>query len=325
MGYKKLFDPVLRPSPGSGRYVYDTVEAAESKDARPNEIVLAVNVALATGRPLLLKGPPGTGKSTMARDVAQELGRTYYDQVVTSRLEARDFLWHFDTVRRLGDAQARRRNALPPLQHYVEPKPLWWSFDPSSAACRGARASTGRNLPDPGLKPKSDRGGAVILLDEIDKAEPDVPNDLLVPLGAGTGEVAFAVAETDYRVRVTRPVLVMITTNEERDLPYAFLRRCVVLTLRRPSVTQCIQIARSHFPKDRIADDALQALATRYDELAQHSETKALRVPGTAEFLDAVGACVELNVKPNSPDWLWITNRAMWKHDEEPPMQQAAG
>jgi len=86
-----------------------------------------------------------------------------------------------------------------------------------------------------------------------------------------------------------------------------------------------VQIARSHFSEDRISDDALRALATRYEELARYAESKVLRVPGTAEFLDAVGTCIELDVKPVSPDWLWITNRAMWKHDEEPPAQQAAG
>ena len=328
MGYNKLFNPALTPPPGSGRYVYNpTGNAAEANDAaRRDEIVLAVNVALATGRPLLLKGPPGTGKSTMAGDVAQDLGRTYYEHVVTSRSEARDFLWQFDAVRRLGDAQARGRDTeLPPLQGYVEPKALWWAFDPSSARWRGAPGNDEGKLIDPGRKPDKDRGGAVVLIDEIDKAEPDVPNDLLVPFGVGAGLVAFSVLETGYQVPLTRPVLVMITTNDERDLPHAFLRRCVVLTLRRPGVTQCVRIARSHFSKKKIGDTALRVLATRYDELATHAESKALRVPGTAEFLDAVEACVELDVKPGSPDWLWVTNRAMWKHGEGRPHSRRQG
>src|SRR2546423_10451987 len=93
-------------------------------------IALAVNVALVTNRPLLLGGPSGCGKSTLARNVALKLGWRYYEHVVTSRTEARDFLYRFDSIRRLNDAQA---NDLQEVAAYIEPGVLWWAFNQTRA------------------------------------------------------------------------------------------------------------------------------------------------------------------------------------------------
>jgi len=140
MDYRKLFDPEDVEDFGARRsgsvgdrrdglvYVYG--------DSKSSEIVLAVNVALATGRPLLVRGPSGSGKSSLALNVARVLDYRYYEHVVTSRTVALDLLWRFDVVRRLSDAQA---GGTKPLSDYIEPGVLWWAFDPRAPARSEAR------------------------------------------------------------------------------------------------------------------------------------------------------------------------------------------
>src|SRR5262245_26922047 len=114
------------------------VDSPDRRDGRvyvmPEEVELAVDVALATGRPLLLRGEPGSGKSSLAAYLARMRGWRYYEHVVTSRTKAEDLLWTYDHVRRLSDAQVRDKGTALVDQHYVTPGPLWWAFDPASAA-----------------------------------------------------------------------------------------------------------------------------------------------------------------------------------------------
>jgi MoxR-like ATPase len=189
-----------------------------------DEIELAVNVALATGRPLLVAGPPGSGKSSLAPNVARTAGWRFEQQVISSATEARDLMWTFDAVGRLRDAQAAEEGR--ELRDYVKPEVLWRAFDPVSAQTRGQRTS-------------DDAVRAVVLLDEIDKADPDVPNNLLVPLGSWE----FDVSELDVKVAAGVPPLVILTTNDERELSKPFVRRCVVLTLERPDQERLERIA----------------------------------------------------------------------------------
>ena len=335
--YQKLFDPkVLRlKAPALEKPRRAFVADYEYDDS----IVLAVNVALATGRPLLLRGDAGSGKSTLAEDVARLLHWRYYEQVVSSTVEAADLLWRMDHVGRIADAQAGNTSARAQVGDYVEPGVLWWAFAPEQARKRGLAAEPRLPARDPELrtwKLKSpSTAPAVVLLDEIDKAEPDFPNDLLVPLGS----LSFQVRTSDVDIVVQAPPemrpLVIVTTNEERDLPSAFLRRCVVLRLtvpgREPPGPERLKaIARQHFPEEKLDAPVLEALMERYFEFRDSAAKLRVRPPGTAEFLDAARAVVELwdkGAKETFTDFIkkneWVfrelTQAALWKHRQLPP------
>ena len=222
-------------------------------------ITLAVRVALATGRPLLLLGPPGSGKSSLAAYVARTMRWNYFEQVVTSRTKAQDLLWSFDAIRRLRDAQANRLKDQ--MESYIEPRVLWWTFSPGSASMRGAESlpsDVPRALP-PGVV-RGDDCPSVVLIDEIDKADPDVPNDLLVSLGSQL----FRVDELGREIAAAHPVLAFITSNNERSLPPAFLRRCVIHSLQAPDLERLKTIAASHFPEEaRQSQPLFEAIANR--------------------------------------------------------------
>ncbi|WP_054691042.1 AAA family ATPase [Desulfosarcina cetonica] len=201
--------------------------------------VFAVQVAQITERPLLLRGPAGSGKSSLAPFVAITLDHAFYPFTVTARTQARDMLWGFDALGRLNDANVSRvdedaQKRVTDCRNYLTPGPLWWAFDPQNASRRGTTGAETSPVPpakDPAGQKQSK--GAVVLIDEIDKADPDVPNNLLEVLGSHR----FTVHETGDVIRDRRSPLVIITTNEERELPGAFLRRCVVLHLTEKTAT----------------------------------------------------------------------------------------
>lgn len=301
LDYEKLFDPEDedREIPADRGY--------RLGDRRPDpvyvysdRITLAVNIALATGRPLLLSGDPGTGKSSLAPHVAGNLGWRFLPKTISSRTRAADLLWTFDTIRRLSDAQAGEGH-LKDDAAYLEPGVLWWAFDPNGAASRGLTEEErkAREVPtaiDPAASADLDR--AVVLLDEIDKADPDVPNDLLEPLGS----FRFRLDGKKVPVEAAEPPLVIITTNDERDLPRAFLRRCVCLTLPAPDDDRLLRIASGHFPD---GDRALhEEVAKKYFEVREEESKEGRRVPSTAEYLDAVSACRELKLALGTEAWV---------------------
>jgi MoxR-like ATPase len=288
--YVKLFDPKNElpgddPLPGEG--LGDRREDAEY--VYTPQIVLAVNVSLATSRPLLVRGPAGSGKSSLAPDVARRKRWQFYPEVISSHTRAQDLLWSFDALGRLRDAQAG--DPVDDLGRYIRPGVLWWALDPVNALEHTSRDGHWN-------APPSD--GAVVLLDEIDKADPDVPNDLLGPLGSGIFEVRDLKGLPVSLQRPQRP-LVVITTNEERALPRAFLRRCIVLTLPEPRTQRLTRIAEVHFGQD---DGVLYG---RVANLLMRARARAMRAgappPSTAEYLDALEACRRLNVVPGSREW----------------------
>ena len=256
---------------------------------------LAVKSALAAGRPLLVRGEPGVGKTQLAAATAKALGRPLVPCVVNARTESTDLLWHFDSVRRLAEAQvcgvleltAEQLEEKLHVTRFVEPGPLWWGFDWHGA--KQQSQTHGFNAPTVGDGIDPDRG-RVVLIDEIDKADSDLPNGLLEALGSGrfTPQGCPAVAMSDPAP------LVIVTTNEERVLPDAFIRRCLVLYLTLPDddeqlTTLLVKRGREHFPE--IADDLLTTAAKLLvDDRRLASPPK----PGQAEFLDLLRAVQKL-------------------------------
>ncbi|WP_164008270.1 AAA family ATPase [Pyxidicoccus trucidator] len=304
---------------GSARMPKANSGARDRRDgsiyAYTGDIILLVNAALATGRPLLIEGPPGSGKSSLAPSIARKLGWWYLEQVITSRTTARDLLWEFDSLRRLHDAQVREKT-LPPKPAYVTPGVLWWAFDPVGASKRGMEGSQEKPLPNPGRSTgKKPKNAAVVLLDEIDKAEPDVPNDLLVPLGSGQ----FTVDETGVLVRAQRPLLLVVTTNGERDLPPAFIRRCVRMKLEAHTQAQLVDIAMRHHGAE--GSRLYQRLAEWLVQEREAARERGIREPSTAEFLDAIQACKDLKLDIEtqddlkSEDWQKLSRAVLLKVD----------
>ncbi|MCP4702437.1 MAG: AAA domain-containing protein [Gammaproteobacteria bacterium] len=260
----------------------------------------AINAALAAKRPLLVRGEPGIGKSQLARAAAKELKRVFVQQVIDSHCESQDLMWHFDAVQRLADAQlggALQMNEKQieqklRIENYLHPGPLWQAFDWNSAATQAAKLK----IPMPAQEEESrPENGCVLLIDEIDKAEMDVPNGLLEALGEGQ----FTPKGWKKPIAATSvPPLVIITTNEERALPKAFIRRCLVLCLKlvedeKDLVSHLAKRGRAHFR------DLDETVLNRAAELLKQDrqaarEARLEPLPGQAEYLDLLRAVHEL-------------------------------
>lgn len=264
-----------------------------------DEIEKAVNVAGATGRPLLVDGPSGCGKSSLARHIAHVMNWDLEFFPVTSRTQASDLLYSMDLVKRLRDEKVGEWN------DYLTPGVLWKAFDPEGAQARSSSTKPGTSDESFKLPTRGKANGCVVLIDEIDKADPDVPNNLLVPLGS----FFFEVPELNARVERQRHTMIVMTTNNERRLPDAFLRRCIQVTVPALPVDKLKEVARAHYPStDELKDTTIAAILARLAPGDRLSEGVS-----TAEFLDAIAACVSLNVDPESADWDWINRLAATK------------
>ncbi len=265
------------------------------------EHVNAINTAIACRRPLLLTGEPGIGKTQLARAAAVVLQRAFVRHTVDAKTEARDLLWHFDAVARLAEAQLAQNLKwdkdtcdlqLAP-KNFIRPGPLWW----------GMSWDTAKKQPEAQEPPQHDGqhpdNGVVVLIDEIDKAEIDVPNGLLEALGESSFHPLGVRVESE-----AVPPFIVITTNRERTLPVAFVRRCVVLRMELPE-----------------EEDALLALLIRrgsaHSSLKKSIQKKAAIMliedrkavskpprPGQAEYLDLLRAVEQQATRGFSPDEL---------------------
>ncbi len=293
--------------------------------------VLAIRSALGACRPLLVRGEPGVGKTQLAEAAAVALKRPLRKLVVNSRTEARDLLWDFDAVERLAEAQIAAaypvglQHASDPdgskdddsgsssreqdldairdrlaVKRFVRPGPLWWAFNWKSAEDQANRSRTPIVKEPAGIDPSN---GVVVLIDEIDKAESDVPNGLLEALGARE----FTPKGHHEPIRVSGGIpLVVITTNEERVLPDAFLRRCLVLHLDIPEkrdelIEFLVGRAEVHF--EAYAEEALTffrlAAASLVEERQAAIRAGTTPLPGQAEYLDLVRAVLSLEETPD--------------------------
>ncbi len=287
----------------------------------------AVNTALAAGRPLLIRGEPGTGKSQLARAAAHELKRAFVSMTLDARTEPGDLLWTLDAVRRLAEAQvagAARLKGDALDQRLAEkcfaiPGPLWWAFQWQSASDlqRDHKATTAGPVQASGA---SAGNGVVVLIDEIDKADSSVPNGLLESLGQGR-----FVGPDGVEIVATPPLpLVIVTTNEERALPKAFLRRCLVHQLRLPTESEALKVwlknrGQAHF-RGQLSEGVLHKAAEMLVKDRKICLQRDVGPPGGAEYLDLLRAVSQLAEEENERMALLdrIGKFALDKHPPEP-------
>ncbi|MDZ4095661.1 MAG: MoxR family ATPase [Paracoccaceae bacterium] len=215
------------------------------------DLTLAVNAAVTLERPLLVKGEPGTGKTELARQVAAALGLPIIEWHVKSTTKAQQGLYEYDAVSRLRDSQLGDAR-VHEVGNYIRKGKLWQAFDAP--------------------------GKVVLLIDEIDKADIEFPNDLLQELD----RMEFHVYETAQTVRALHRPVVIITSNNEKELPDAFLRRCFFHYIRFPDIDTLRAIVGVHFPE--IKEALLTTALTRFYDLRETPGLK--KKPSTSEVLD---------------------------------------
>ncbi len=193
-----------------------------------DDLQLAVNAAMTLQKPLLIKGEPGTGKTLLAEEVAESLGMPLITWHIKSTTKAEQGLYEYDAVSRLRDSQLGDDKVYD-IGHYIKPGKLWEAFT-SEARC-------------------------VLLIDEVDKADIEFPNDLLHELD----KMSFYVYETGETITATQRPVIIITSNNEKELPDAFLRRCFFHYIDFPEEHTMRQIINVHFPniQEKLVNDAL--------------------------------------------------------------------
>ena len=215
------------------------------------DLTVAVNAAVLLERPLLIKGEPGTGKTELAKQVASALGLELIEWNIKSTTKAQQGLYEYDAVSRLRDSQLGDERVRD-VGNYIRKGKLWTAFE-------------------------ADRK-VVLLIDEIDKADIEFPNDLLQELD----KMAFYVYETGETVAAKNRPVVIITSNNEKELPDAFLRRCFFHYISFPDQDTMRQIVKVHYPD--IKEQFLTTALTQFYEIREQQGLK--KKPSTSEVLD---------------------------------------
>jgi len=251
-----------------------------------SDLTVAVNASIALEKPLLVKGEPGTGKTELAKQIANSLDLEIIEWSIKSTTKAQQGLYEYDAVSRLRDSQLG--NTVKKVEKYIKKGKLWISFE---------------------TKNKS-----VLLIDEIDKADIEFPNDLLQELD----KMEFHVYETGQLVKAKNRPIVIITSNNEKELPEAFLRRCFFHYIQFPELETLKKIVKVHFPeiKKSLLNSALQTFF-------EIRETPGLKKkPSTSEALDWIKLLLiedldPSDLKSNNKDLLPKLHGALIKNEQD--------
>jgi MoxR-like ATPase len=230
-----------------------------------DDLMMAVNAAITLGRPLLVKGEPGTGKTMLAEEIARSLDRPLIQWHIKSTTKAARGLYEYDAVARLRDSQLGD-DRVHDIHNYILKGKLWEAFEAP-------------------VQP-------VLLIDEIDKADIEFPNDLLQELD----RMEFFVYETRETIKATQRPIIIITSNNEKELPDAFLRRCFFHYIRFPEQETMEQIVRVHYPdiKKRLLQESMEC----FFELRDLPGLK--KKPSTSELLDWIKLLVADDIPPEA-------------------------
>ena len=230
-----------------------------------NDLMMAVNAAVTLQRPLLVKGEPGTGKTMLAEEIARALDRPLISWHIKSTTKAARGLYEYDAVARLRDSQLGD-GRVHDIKNYIVRGKLWEAFDSDAQP--------------------------VLLIDEIDKADIEFPNDLLQELD----RMEFFVYETKETVKARHRPIIIITSNNEKELPDAFLRRCFFHYIRFPDPETMESIVKVHYPdiKKRLLAEAMEC----FFELRELPGLK--KKPSTSELLDWIKLLVAEDIPPEA-------------------------
>ena len=242
----------------------------------------AVNVAVALERPLLIKGEPGTGKTMLAEAVAEGLGLELLSWNVKSTSKARDGLYVYDTVERLNDARFGDRD-IRDISRYIKLGPLGRSFQTPERV--------------------------VLLIDEIDKADMEFPNDLLHELD----RMSFLIDETGETVAAAHRPVVVVTSNNEKELPDAFLRRCVFHYIAFPDQELMADIVQVHHPE--LEEEMLRQVLIAFYWLREQTEIR--KRPSTSELIDWIAALRRAGVRKEAMEEKLPFLGVLLKHEQD--------
>ena len=248
-----------------GRYTFDMKFTGTDTYVADDDLKLAVNAAVTLERPLLIKGEPGTGKTLLAEEVARALGKPLFQWHIKSTTKAQQGLYEYDAVSRLRDSQLGK-SGVHDIANYIVKGVLWQAFESDEQA--------------------------VVLVDEIDKADIEFPNDLLRELD----RMEFYVYETQQTVSARHRPIIFITSNNEKELPDAFLRRCFFHYIRFPDKETMQAIVDVHFPQ--IKKRLLQAALEVFFEIREMPGLK--KKPSTSELLDWLKLLLAEDIPPEA-------------------------